>query len=113
MTKEDNLVISTGGGAVMRFDNVKLFKDNGCQMVYLRATPDSLMKRLSPDDDSRPLLAKRSEEGMKRRIEELLASRSHIYEHVADYIVDTDDKGIDEIAAEILQYAASTEQEQA
>ena len=33
----------------------------------------------------------------------LLAQRTPVYEHVADYIVDTDGKSVDEVAEEIVR----------
>lgn len=102
ISKEDNLVVSTGGGAVLRKANVSILKKNSSKIVYLRANADTLMKRVSPEDNTRPLLAKNSEEGMRNRLEQLLAARSDIYSRVADYVVDTDGKTIEEVANEIL-----------
>lgn len=102
ISKEDNLVVSTGGGAVLRKENVSILKKNSSKIVYLRANADTLMKRVSPEDNTRPLLAKNSEESMRNRLEQLLAARSDIYSRVADYVVDTDGKTIEEVANEIL-----------
>ena len=82
--KNDNALISTGGGCVMREENVRLFKASG-KIVYLKADAETLLKRLE-GDTSRPLLVGNKVE----RLEELFKKRAPIYERVADIIVDTD-----------------------
>ena len=97
---KDDLIISTGGGLVLKNENNTLLKQNG-KIVFLRATLDTLAKRLKVDGN-RPLL-QTSTESIRDRLARLLNERSHIYEHVADYIVDVDGKQPQEIAEEILQ----------
>ena len=82
--KKENCFISTGGGCVMREENVKLFKESGT-IIYLRAKKQTLLKRLE-SDNSRPLLAGNKEE----RLAELFNKRAPIYEGVADIVIDTD-----------------------
>lgn len=80
----DDAFVSTGGGAALREENVRLFKSYG-RIVYLRTKIDTLLKRLD-GDASRPLL-----EGNKaERITELFKYRASVYESVADIIIDTD-----------------------
>lgn len=98
----DHLVVSTGGGLVLRPENVDVIKRNNGKIVYLRATENTLYTRLSPEDNSRPLLAKSTPESMKSRIRKLLSERAAIYEHVADAVVDTDGKTVEEVALEVL-----------
>lgn len=102
VSRADNMVISTGGGAVLREENVNLLKSGGCVIVYLKAEANTLLKRISPDDESRPLLSKKSEGAMRERIEELMAVRASVYERVADFVVPTDGKSIREVATEVL-----------
>ena len=82
--KKEDSFISTGGGCVMRAENVRLFKDSG-KIVYLKAKIETLLKRLE-GDNSRPLLAGNKEE----RLTELLNKRAPIYENVADIVINTD-----------------------
>ena len=82
--KNDNSFISTGGGCVMREENVRIFKNSG-KIVYLKASKGTLLKRLE-GDFSRPLLAGNKAE----RLEELFEKRAPVYERVADIIVQTD-----------------------
>ena len=97
LVQKDGLVISVGGGLVLRAENVALLRQNG-KIIYLRAKQETLEKRLA-DDDTRPLL--QTVEALSNRIKRLLDERTPIYEDVADYIVDVDGKTPQAIAAEI------------
>ncbi len=96
---QDNLVISTGGGLVLKSENNAALQENG-KIVFLRASLKTLNQRLVVDG-TRPLL-QASTESISDRLERLLKERTPIYEHVADYIVDVDDKTPLEIAKEIV-----------
>lgn len=87
-----NAVISLGGGCVLRDENVKNLKADG-KIFYLRAKASTLIKRLQ-GDASRPLL----KGGTKERVNSILAARAHVYESVADFVIDTDDKSCGQIA---------------
>lgn len=90
--KYENAVISLGGGCVLRAENVKNLKASG-RIFYLRATAETIIKRLQ-GDTTRPLLAG----GLEERVNSILAARAHVYEGVADFIIDTDDKNCEQIA---------------
>ena len=98
----DNLVISTGGGLVLKSENNALLKKDG-KIVFLRASVDTLVARLN-GDNSRPLL-QASEQNVRARLEKLLRERAPIYEHVADFTVDVDGKTPKQIAEEIIALA--------
>ena len=98
----DNLVISTGGGLVLKSENNALLKKDG-KVVFLRASVDTLVARLN-GDNSRPLL-QASEQNVRARLEKLLRERAPIYEHVADFTVDVDRKTPKQIAEEIIALA--------
>lgn len=78
--------IATGGGAVLREENVCLFRQSG-KIVFLRTKLETLLKRLD-GDLSRPLLKGDKSE----RLTKLYNERTPLYESVADIIVDTDGK---------------------
>lgn len=101
LAKQDGLVISTGGGLVLKQENNALLQQNG-KIVYLRASLDTLAKRLHADG-TRPLL--QAEEGLCDRLTRLLKERAPIYERVADFVVDVDGKTPEEIAKEIIEIA--------
>ena len=97
LSGEDELVISTGGGSMMNRENCELLKKNG-KIFFLKASVETLLKRVLIDE-TRPLLRVNSTD---ERLKELLSERTPVYEHVADYVVVTDDKTPDEVAEEIV-----------
>ena len=83
---ENGLVIAVGGGLPMRSENQTLLKKLG-KVVYLRATEDTLVDRLT-GDSKRPLLKGGD---LRTKIQDLFARREETYVNLADLIVDTDD----------------------
>jgi len=79
-----DIVLATGGGAVLSADNRKLLAGNGV-VVYLRAVVADLWQR-TRHDRNRPLL-KTAEP--RAKLEQLFAERDPLYRSVADIIVDT------------------------
>lgn len=85
IAKEYNsAVISLGGGCVLRAENVKNLKATG-KIFYLKAEAETLIKRLE-GDTSRPLL----KGGLEEKVKSILSARAHVYESVADFVIDTD-----------------------
>jgi shikimate kinase len=92
----DGLVISTGGGAVLRQENIDNLRKKGV-VVCLSASPATIKHRLR-GNANRPLL---KVEDPLARIKELLAIRQPYYDK-ADLIVDTENKSPFQIADEII-----------
>ena len=84
LCSRDNIVLATGGGAVLRADSRRLLAQNGV-VVYLRASVNSILQRTS-HDKSRPLLQTADP---RRRIEELSRQREPLYQEIANIVVDT------------------------
>ena len=82
-----NMVLATGGGAVLAPENRKLLARNGT-VIYLRAAVHDLWNR-TRHDRSRPLL--RSGDSLAT-LERLYTERDPLYREVADIIVDTGDQ---------------------
>lgn len=101
LSQENGLVISVGGGLVLKKENNELLKANG-KIIFLRATVQTLLNRLQADT-SRPLL-QNSAETLEEKLTRLLRERTPVYESVADYIVDVDEKSPVEIAEQIAAF---------
>lgn len=97
---QDGVVIATGGGAVLRPQNVERLKANGF-LVCLHADAETIARRVSRKP-SRPLLT--GEGDLRERIEALLAQRAPSYA-VADATIDSDDHPVDRVVAEVLRCA--------
>ena len=93
----DNAVNATGGGVVIRENNVKELRKNG-KLAWLEVSLDTLLERIG-DDPSRPSLTGRSR---RDDMEVVLTERSPIYEQAADFSVDTDGKTPGEVAEEVI-----------
>lgn len=99
LVQRDRLVISTGGGLVLKQENVELLKKNG-KIVFLRAGVETLLARLQADTE-RPLL--QNADSLRERLENLLKDRAPIYEQAADLTLDVDKKTPEELAKEIME----------
>ncbi|MCL0096891.1 shikimate kinase, partial [Thermodesulfovibrionales bacterium] len=75
LSEAKNAIISTGGGAVLKQENIDNLKKNGV-VVCLTALPETILKRTSNNDD-RPLLRV---ENPILKIKELLEFRRPHYE---------------------------------
>jgi len=91
-----NVLIATGGGAVLSACNRKLLADRGI-VVYLRAAPLDLWRR-TRYDKQRPLL--KTEDRMAR-FEQLFAERDPLYLEIADIIVDTGSQSVGALASRL------------
>lgn len=84
LTRLDNVVVATGGGAVLAAANRNALKTRGT-VIYLRASVDELWNR-TRHDKNRPLL---QTPDPRERLTELLQQRDPLYREVAHLIVDT------------------------
>ncbi|WP_269617883.1 shikimate kinase AroK [Zhongshania sp. BJYM1] len=81
------VVISTGGGAVLRSDSRKLMVAKGT-VIYLKTSVDEQIRRTARDR-KRPLLQTGDPAVTLRN---LMALREPLYEEIADYTVLTDNR---------------------
>lgn len=98
LQKENHLVISCGGGAALREENVIAMKENG-YVFLLTASPETIFQRVGQDLNRPVLNGRRSPEG----IAELMESRREKYEKAADCVISTEHKSSRELAEEIMQ----------
>ena len=85
LTQLVDVVLSTGGGAVLRPANRALLKENGT-VVYLHADPNVLWERVR-HSRNRPLL----QTGDPRiRLATLYGERDALYREVADHVIESD-----------------------
>lgn len=99
LSSQDGLVISTGGGLVLKPENSEMLKRNG-RIFFLRASFETLLARVRADE-SRPLLKDTGKTAEK--LGELMEWRTPVYEHVADHIVDTDGRTAEDVAQDVLK----------
>ncbi|MBI4711492.1 MAG: shikimate kinase [Candidatus Omnitrophica bacterium] len=98
ISKKTGQVIATGGGIVLREENVQRMKRTG-KVVLLKASAESLWQRVRYSKD-RPLLNKPDPFGALRQI---LNDRGAFYENACDFSVPTDGKIAEDVANEIRE----------
>ena len=75
----ENVVVSTGGGTPVFFDNMEMMTGRGL-CIYLRATPVVLVSRLQRNQHLRPLIASLNQEELHLFVKNQLEKRSVFYE---------------------------------
>ncbi|NOQ94184.1 MAG: shikimate kinase AroK [Methylophaga sp.] len=98
LTKLKDIVLATGGGAVLSDDNRRALRSRG-NVVYLSASAEQLFRRTSKDK-TRPLL---QTDDPKQQIVELLDERDPLYKNVADIELRTGDQSIQHAVAEVIK----------
>lgn len=98
ISKLKDTIISCGGGAVLRDINVEYIKENGA-IVLLKATPETIYERVKYSTDRPILNGNMNVEFIKG----LMDKRKDRYESVADIVIDTDNKSINDIVDEIAE----------
>lgn len=78
------LVLSTGGGAVLRPENREVLRQMGA-VLYLRASPEEIFKRVKYDR-TRPLLQGGNP---LEKLRDLYAQRDRLYRETAHYVIET------------------------
>lgn len=92
-----NLVVSCGGGSVLRDENAEIMKQSGT-IILLTASAETIYERVK-HSTNRPVLNGHMNVAY---IRELMEKRRERYETVADVRIATDGKSAETICAEIL-----------
>lgn len=98
LSQLNNIVMATGGGAVLSEQNRLFLKQHG-HVIYLRASVHDLWLR-TRNDKTRPLLQGGD---LRQKLEKLYADRDPIYTALATCIVDTGAQSASEITNHIEQ----------
>ena len=93
-----NIVLSTGGGAILRPANRGLLAQNGT-VLYLHAAPATLWER-TRHSKHRPLL---QAPDPLARVQELYTARDALYREVAELVVESDREQVSRLAHRLEQ----------
>ncbi|MFO0707504.1 MAG: shikimate kinase [Nitrospira sp.] len=95
---QDGLVIDTGGGAILRPQNVECLKKTGT-VFWLTASVGTIASRIGRDNQRPSLTGTKS---FVEEIEEVLAERTPKYQSAADHTVSTEERTITQIVDSIV-----------
>lgn len=98
LAERDQLVIDTGGGAILRPQNVEVLKRNG-KLIWLTATVETITARIGGDTQRPSLTGTKS---FVDEIREVLRDRAPKYQAAADHVVQTDGRSIQHLVEAIL-----------
>ncbi|MFC4160210.1 shikimate kinase AroK [Chitinimonas lacunae] len=98
LASRPDIVLATGGGAVLNPDNRKVLAEHGL-VLYLRASVDELYQR-TRQDRNRPLLQIADP---RARLAELYEQRDPLYREIADLVIDTSRQSVQHLAQQIYR----------
>jgi shikimate kinase len=101
IAKLDGHVIATGGGAVLRYKNIRNLKRNSV-VVFLSVCPDTAFERIQRDPKSRSRRPALTPKDPHTEVSEQYRMREPIYRGVADIVIDTTDHTVARCVEQIL-----------
>jgi shikimate kinase len=98
LTSLPNIVLATGGGAILDADNRRHLAERGL-VIYLHASVNQQLAR-TRHDRNRPLL---QTDDPRQRLEDLMRVRDPLYREIADLVIDTDGKRVMAVVNQIIR----------
>ena len=92
-------IIACGGGLTAHNNNIEYIKHKGT-VIYLKASTETLIKRLDKKKNKRPLISNLTNAKRLEFIRKILKDREKTYKQ-ADYTIETDNKTVKEVLREI------------
>jgi shikimate kinase len=96
LSSKQDIVLATGGGAVLKKQNRDIMNKQG-YVIYLCAPVEQLMRRTARDKN-RPLL---QTDNPKQTIKDLLKIRDPLYREVADLIMETNGLSVTQVVTKL------------
>ncbi|QWE18765.1 shikimate kinase [Polynucleobacter corsicus] len=97
ITAEQDVILATGGGAVLLPENRQLLSERGT-VIYLHANPMELWFR-TKGSESRPLLKNGD---AKKILENLYTIRDPLYREIADYVIETGKPSVNQLVNTLI-----------
>ena len=96
LTQQENIVLATGGGAILYAENREALHNRGT-VIYLRANVEDLWRR-TRHDKNRPLL---QTENPRARLQQLLNQRDPLYSETAHVVIDTVEQNVQKLVRQL------------
>lgn len=100
LCNKPNIVLATGGGAVISKKNRLEISKTG-SVIYLLSSVDQILRRTAKSK-TRPLLE--NSPNKRRAIADIIEARDPLYREIATIIIDTNGKKLNEIIHDILSH---------
>ncbi len=97
ITAEHDVILATGGGAVLLPENRQFLSERGT-VIYLHANPMELWHR-TKGGEGRPLLKNGD---AKKILENLYAFRDPLYREIADYVIETGKPSVNQLVNTLI-----------
>ena len=97
ITAEHDIVLATGGGAILFPDNREALRERGT-VIYLHANPNELWYR-TKGSDARPLLRNGD---AKKILENLYTIRDPLYREIADHVIETGKPSVNQLVKTLI-----------
>jgi len=97
ITAEHDVILATGGGAVLLPENRQILSERGA-VIYLHANPIELWHR-TKGGEGRPLLKNGD---AKKILENLYAIRDPLYREIADYVIETGKPSVNQLVNTLI-----------
>jgi len=98
LADRNQLVIDTGGGAILRTQNIESLKKNGT-VFWLTASVETIANRIGSDNQRPSLTGTKS---FVDEIQEVLQERVPKYQAAADHVIATDHRSINQLVETVL-----------
>ena len=97
ITAEQDVILATGGGAVLLPENRQFLSERGT-VIYLHANPMELWHR-TKGGEGRPLLRNGD---AKKILENLYAIRDPLYREIADHVIETGKPSVNQLVNTLI-----------
>ena len=97
ITAEHDIVLATGGGAILFPDNRQVLSERGT-VIYLHANPIELWHR-TKGGEGRPLLRNGD---AKKILEDLYSIRDPLYREIADHVIETGKPSVNQLVNALI-----------
>jgi shikimate kinase len=103
LAKLDGKVIATGGGAVLKYQNMQVFKRAGGRIYFLEIGAETASSRIQGDPTTRARRPALTDKDPETEIREQITLRAPYYLKAADVVVKAEAQTIEQVAEEILR----------
>jgi len=101
ISKEDNLVIALGGGAVLDPDNIINLERNGL-IIWLKADRQTLLKRIDEDPGTNTRRPTLTGKGTLEELQEMISARESFYKRASEIQIDTSTLNVEAVVERVL-----------